>query len=229
MISMAHLCLSMGMEIELELLYCAPFRHGVGDKCVDARPTLASWTLHSHDEEDSEFSTRYYDVDGTCPILICLDVLVQCNIFGDMNKSEAPASVISNSVPLPLPTVHTGKDLSTRVWILLVPSNFISVKSMLADHEKLRRARTLMENEERFATPFLLYTHFTLKDMRRICARAVALTRTLDQLPSDAFSAYRTCASRGTPLASRKVSFFRLMKDLKHHVLIDFMPSDNAR
>lgn len=92
---------------------------------------------------------------------------------------------------------------------------------MLAKSRQTHAARKVIDNEQRFAKTFHQYTHFTPKHMKRICAHAKGLTRTLNQRLGDAFAAYRTCASIRRPPASRKVSYSRLFSDSNHGVQID--------
>lgn len=94
MVSISHLCLSVGIEIELEPFNCALLLQGFGDKSVDARPTFAMSTLHGHDEKDAESSIHFCGVDGTRPKLIGLDFLAPCDILGEMNKIEIPAGAV---------------------------------------------------------------------------------------------------------------------------------------
>ena len=76
------LSLALGIPVNLSPLDFPPFYHGYGEKFSNARLTIGIWNLPLCDLNCQLFQIRFYDFQGSSPLLLGNSVLYHSQVNG---------------------------------------------------------------------------------------------------------------------------------------------------
>jgi hypothetical protein len=220
------LSMALGIPVHLSALDCAPFYHGYGEACSDARLTIGIWNLPLVDLNGVEFRIPFYVFLGSGPLLLGNSVLRNSRIDGPKHLLIITEKAGLSTTPLILQT-YTTDTLRTRLHVIPCRTDhmctfFQSVSSFTASTYSHRSKPSNARDCRQFAFRLHGATHLSLADMRTLCKRSGVWTPGLDQALSNAVSICQSCQLTGRPHPSRKVSTTNLSRTFNTHVQVDF-------
>jgi hypothetical protein len=101
------LSMALGIPVHLSALDCAPFYHGYGEACSDARLTIGIWNLPLVDWNGVEFRIPFYVFLGSGPLLLGNSVLHNSRIDGPKHLLTITEKDGLSKTPLILQTYTT--------------------------------------------------------------------------------------------------------------------------
>lgn len=170
------LSMALGIPVHLTALDCAPFYHGYGEACSDARLTIGIWNLPLVDLNGVEFRIPFYVFLGSGPLLLGNSVLRYSRIDGPKHLLIITEKAGLSTTPLILQTYTTA---SLRTHLHVIPCRtdqmctfFQSVSSFTASAYSHRSKPSNARDCRQFALRLHGATHLSLADMRTLCKRS---------------------------------------------------------
>jgi hypothetical protein len=220
------LSMALGIPIKLSALDCAPFHHGYGEACSDARLTIGIWNLPLVYLNGLEFRIPFYIFKSSGPLLLGNYVLRHSRIYGPKHLLIITEKAGLSPTPLVLQT-YTTDSLRTRLHVIPCRTDPLHAffQSVLSFTESAYSHRSKPSNARDFRNfAFRLHgaTHLSLADMRLLCKRSGVWTPGLDQALSNAVSICHSCQMTGRPHPCRKVSTTNISRSFNTHVQVNF-------
>ena len=179
------LCLAMGLDFELEPLDCAPFYHGYGENCSDAKLTIGILRLPLEDPKGNKVKIPFYITKGDGALLLGNSILKNASILGSENIVKLPPGSVPNLHTFASIPTYTTKDEELRTHLHVVTSQLSQFKSyisstkhVLEEEGRGEATRILGRSAKDFGTKLHMYTHMTPRDMGTLCERAGIMTPT---------------------------------------------------
>jgi hypothetical protein len=111
------LSMALGIPVQLSALDYAPFYHGYGEACSDARLTIGIWNLPLVDLNGLEFRIPFYIFQGSGPLLLGNSVLRHSRIGGPKHLLIITEKAGLSPTSLLLQT-YTTDSLRTRLHVI---------------------------------------------------------------------------------------------------------------
>lgn len=227
------LCEAMGIDMVLRPLTGAPFLHGYGPKCSDAKITMAMWDLDVTDLTGTRVKIPFYVTEGDGFLLLDNEVVHGSDLMNSLNLMVIPPGVGNLSTKkLWFQTYHDSMTMEDanqrRTYLNIVPSKCSSFKSFFSS---VRSFVTLQprykdysdgRTAKRFARKLHGYSHLTYEDMVTLCERGGVLNPVLKQALKSVVERCTSCKSTGQPLRSSKISPWKVCLNFNDHVQMDF-------
>ena len=221
------LCSLLGTPFKLEKLDCAPFLHGYGERCSDAKITIGIWRLPITDQDGFSTAIPFYILPGHGILLLGNEVCSRSNIFGPQDLIEIPTGVLSEDFDTLStysdsvgPEVTKGK----RTYLSVVPSKVEFFGTHLAFHSYKTSPSSIQERlkskvaARKFSVKLHTYSHLRAEDMRKLCERAGVHSPILDKALKLAVERCGSCKGTGRPLQNRSVSIRKVLSTFNTHV-----------
>lgn len=192
------------------------YLHGWGDKCLDAKPIVCSWTLTVHDTTGKPTALTFDLVHGSSPLIVGMDVRKYCDTF---NRGEQKYVRMQRPFDKRESTLYTYiVPDDSRLRLDIAPHPLSKVSTLLGNIQTSVKRTPLV-----FSKWIHRYTHATEAETLSLCKDAEILTPALESAIKEVCGACEVCAKNGRPKSSRKVSLTHVNQEFNQEIQVDFL------